>query len=350
MFVSADRLSAQQSRLYVGTYTDTIHVYNFDTENGALTTSGYVTGVKNPSFMALSDDGQNLYAVSETQKGAVAAFKLRGSELIPINRVGSMGDDPCYVDVHGSMVVVGNYSSGNLSLMTRNTDGSLQPSKQMVKHSGSSANANRQEAPHVHSTRFSADGKRLWVADLGTDKLYMYPIKKGMIDEDSVVETKVADAAAPRHFEFHPTRPTIYLLNELNGNISIYEYNNRGLTEIGSVDSGMERQDDIVGVGSADIHITPNGRFLYTSHRGISNKIVAYAVEENGRLLYLESYDTAGDNPRNFAIDPEGKYLIVANGKSNNIILFKIDQASGRLNRTATEVKVEKPVCLLFSK
>lgn len=334
---------AQQKPVFIGTYTDTIHVYMFDENTGSLTPKSSVSGIKNPSFLAPNKRKDVVYAVSESADGSVASFTFKDGVLTKQSSTRTMGDDPCYVDVHGNMVVVGNYSSGNFSTMTINKSGALPQKVKSVKHIGNSLNTKRQEASHVHSTRFSPDGRSLWVADLGTDNLYVYPAQGG-----EPTKTSVEPASGPRHFEFHPKLKITYLLNEMSGDINVYKYDKRGLIKQQTIKSSLAHQDDIVGVGSADIHITPNGKFLYASHRGVSDLITIYRVESEGTLTATGQHSVMGKNPRNFAIDPTGRFLIVANGQSNNVVVMSIDPENGALTPTGTEINVTKPVCIRF--
>lgn len=343
---------AKEHKLFVGTYTDVIHMYSFNDETGALKKLHEIDGIQNPSYLA--HNGKFLYAVSETNgeqtPGQVVAISYDANGMSVINRVKSNGDDPCYINLWGDKAVVSNYSGGNFSIYNIGTNGSLYEALQVVDHQGSSVNDKRQQAPHVHSARFGAKGKQLLVADLGTDRLSVYPIAKGQADVANANHFKVTPGSGPRHFDFHPTKPYIYLLNEMSGDILVFTENkNRELVQIQQVKNSMLKpQNNVSGIASADIHITPNGKFLYASHRGLEDCITVYSIAKDGTLNQTSQQSTMGFNPRNFVISPNGRYLLVANQSSNEIVVMNINQENGALTPLPQKTTVTKPVCLIF--
>lgn len=330
----------QTRNLLVGTYTEDIHLYRFDTRSGNLSFVCKLAGVKSPSYLAIS--GNSIYSVSESGAGAVAAIRLENDSLRLLNQVPSEGADPCYIDVYNEWVVVANYTGGNFSLFRRSADGSLSQAVQTVNHAGSSVNRERQNEPHTHFAHFSKDGKAIWVNDLGTDKTYVYPFKKGVIEIATVVTIDATAGAGPRHAEFNGE--VTYILNEMNGTVDVI----RAAERVQQISPKLKAENGLIGIGSADIHMSPNGKFLYASHRGISNAITTYSIAKDGSLTLVDTQDCAGENPRNFVIDPSGRFLLVANGKSNNIAVFAIDSRTGRLTKTVQYARIEKPVCLKF--
>lgn len=332
---------AQKSYLAVGTYTDKVHIYQFDAKSGTLKYVNNLSGVENPSFLAFTSDF--IYAVSESGAGAVVAisFSKENGKMKLINKVSSGGADPCYIDVHGEWVVVANYSGGSFSLFKRAADGSLSEAIQTVKHSGGSVNKLRQGEPHVHSARFSANGKQIWVNDLGTDKTYIYTFKNGIIDTDRVFVIDATPGSGPRHTDFKGN--IAYTVSEMSGTIDIV----KGGVVIGQVDSGLAPQNELVGVGSADIHLGRGGKFLYVSHRGSANAITIYKVIRGGLLTLVGNQNCSGENPRNFTISPDGRFMLVANGVSDNIAIFRINPKTGLLTPLNQSVSVQKPVCLV---
>ncbi len=350
---------AQNKSFYLlaGTYTTNIQVYKFNTADASLKLVNSISGTENPSYLAITKDEKYVYAVNENHKekpGELSAFsfdKVKGT-LHFINKVATNGDDPCYVDVDatGKYIAVANYSSGSLSTFKTNADGSIQPTTQTIEHQGYSTNFIRQSKPHVHCTYFSPDGKFLFVNDLGTDKIYRYliaPTNETVLNEEDVVTTEVPDGSGPRHITFHPNGKYAYLVNELFGTVIAFEYKDGKLTEMQTVqsDNTGSKQDK----GSADIHITPDGKYLYTSNRATANDITIFRIGTTGLLTEIGHQSTLGIHPRNFAIDPTGKFLLVANRDSNNIVVFQIIKSTGFLQPTGTIIQVEKPVCLKFT-
>ena len=345
--------------LLVGTYTTSgksegIYVYRFNPNRTEATLVSTAKGVENPSYLAISKDQKYVYAVNENhgdKGGDVSAFTLDKTkgELKFLNKQPSGGDDPCYVtvDSSGKNVIVTNYSGGNLSVLKTNADGSLQPVVQNIMYEGYGVNVTRQEMPHPHSAVLSNDEKNLFVPNLGNDRLYRYTFNP---DDAATPLTamdppyyEVPDNSGPRHFTFHPNGKYAYVINELSGNIIVYENTNGNLKEIQTI---VSDNTNVKGdKGSADIHITPDGRFLYTSNRGTANDIAMYKVSTDGKLAE-NGHQPVGMHPRNFMIDPTGRFLLVANRDSNSIQIFIINKNFGLLQDSGIKIDVPQPVCL----
>ena len=358
-------LFSQKSKdqyLLVGTYTsdksEGIYVYKFNTETGE---NSFVSSVKtsNPSFLAVSPNQKYVYAVNEnadstrfTITGHVAAFSFdkTNGQLTFINKQESGGKHPCYVSVDktGKWVFTGNYSSGSLAVLPVKSNGSLDPATQVMQHEGSSVVEDRQEGPHVHATFISPNNKMLYVPDLGLDKVMMYTfdLKSGKLKENDPPFVMTEPGAGPRHIDIHPNGKYAYLLEELTGAVSVYSIEKDGYLSLVQNISGLPR--DFVGtVGSADIHVSPDGKFLYCSNRGESNTIGIFSINKsNGQLLWVDAQSTLGKTPRNFNFDPTGNFLLVANQNSDDIIIFKRDKETGLLTDTGKKINVSKPVCL----
>lgn len=348
----------QKFYLFTGTYTGSgskgIYVYQFDASKGTASLLSNTDSVANPSYLTVSGDGKYVYAVNETHPGYVSSFSFnkKNAKLSFINSQPTGGFDPCYVanDNSGKWLVVANYTGGSVAVFPVSKDGYLQPSTQLIQDSGSSVNKERQEKAHVHSTIFSPDQKFLFTPDLGTDKVMIYEFKpslmKPLVPASPPYEITVG-GDGPRHFVFHPNKKYAYLISELSGAVSAYNYHDGKLEKFQNINAHPE---DFKGViGSADIHISPDGMFLYVSNRGDENTITIFSVEQTGRLKLQGYQSTMGKTPRNFIIDPTGNYLLVANQGSDNIVIFKRDKETGMLSETGNEIKVPKPVCLQMS-
>ena len=342
--------------LLVGTYTatgsDGIYVYQFNANEGTAT---QVSSVKtsNPSFLAVSQDQKFVYSVNEDNPGHVTSFSFdtKSGTLKEINRRSSMGAHPCYISIDktGKWLAAGNYSSGSLSLFSIAKDGSLDSSRQVIEHAGYSVNTDRQEGPHVHATVFGPDNKTLYVPDLGTDKLMLYSFdaKKGELSPGLTPFVVTEPGAGPRHFEFHPNGKIAYLIEELTGSVSVYR-NQKGSLEL--IQNISTLPGDYDGpIGSADIHIAPDGKFLYASNRGASNTIAIFSIDNYGRLSPVGHSSTMGNTPRNFNFDPSGKFLLVANQNSDNIVIFNRNQKTGLLTDSGKRISVKKPVCIKWA-
>jgi len=353
---------AKEQFLIIGTYTseksEGLYVYKFNTETGE---NSFVSSVKtsNPSFLAVSPNHKYVYAVNEnadstrfTVTGHVVAFSFDKAtgKLNFINKQESGGRHPCYVSIDktGKWVIVGNYSSGSLSVLPVKSNGSLDSATQVIQHEGSSVNSERQEGPHVHATVLNKSNKTLYVPDLGMDMvmLYNFDSKSGKLKDFRIPSVATEPGAGPRHIDVHPNGKYAYLMEEMTGAVSAYEIEKDGYLSLLQNISGLPRDFD-GAVGSADIHVSPDGKFLYCSNRGESNTIGIFSINQsNGQLVWIDHQSTLGKTPRNFNFDPTGNFLLVANQNSDEIVIFKRDKQTGLLTDTGKRINVSKPVCL----
>lgn len=358
LFVLSLQFASAQNNtyyLFAGTYTsgksDGIYVYKFNAQRGITTLASKTSGVENPSYMVVSPNQKFVYAVNENagKQSEISAFsfdKTKG-ELKLINKQPA-GESPCYItiDSTGKFIIVAEYGSG-ISVYKTNDNGSLQPKVQSIQHDGYGIVYERQDKSHVHSVVFSPDQKFIFAADLGNDRLYQYNFNKENAAEPlSPAETPyytLPDGSGPRHFIFHPNGKTGYLVNELTGQVVVYNYNNNKLEEIQTIASatasGKYEQ------GSADIHISPNSKFLYTSNRGKANNITIYMIMPDGKLNKTGE-KTVNEHPRGFTIDPTGKFLLVASKTNNTIQVFAINPNFGLLEEVGQPIQVDTPVFL----
>ncbi|HEY4291103.1 MAG TPA: lactonase family protein [Puia sp.] len=355
---------SQQYYLFVGNYTEGpfknadskgIYVYKFDGATGDLKPVSAMA-TDNPSYLALASGGNFLYSVNETdgkKPGGVSAFSFdkKTGQLKFINKQQSGGDDPCYisVDSHRKWALVANYGGGNFSALPIGADGTLGAATQTIQHTGSGPNKARQEKAHVHSTILSPDEKYLLVCDLGLDKIsveqfnYQAAQKPLTPAADSIVT--VDPGSGPRHTCFYPGKPYVYLVNELKGTVVAFHYANGKLKQIQQLSSHPAGYTG--NIGSADIHITPNGKFLYASNRGDANNLAIYTIDPaTGKLTLKGFQSTLGKTPRNFMIDPTGHWLLAANQNGRNVVVLKIDQQTGLLTDSGKKIGLPAPVCL----
>jgi len=359
LICSITAAAQKEQYLLVGTYTggksQGIYVYKFNTLTGD---NNFVSTVNssNPSFLAVSPNKRFVYAVNENADstrfvvgGNISAFAfdhLQGT-LKEINKQPSGGKHPCYVavDKTGHWVFAANYSSGSLGLLHANTNGSLDSLHQMIQHLGSGPNKDRQQGPHVHSTILSPDNKYLFVCDLGTDKvtLYSFDNKKGNLKFRSDISS--TPGSGPRHLDFSRNGKIVYVAEELSATVCSYTFNNGSLKLLQRI---SVLPDDFKGaVGVADIHVSPDGRFLYCSDRGDDNNISIFSISPaDGKLTLIGHQSTLGKGPRNFNFDPTGNFLLAANQNSDNIVIFKVDKKTGKLTDTGKTISIPSPVCV----
>ncbi len=364
LFISFSTFSlAQKSQLnykiLIGTYTNAgnsegIYYYQFNADGSAKAISQQKA--EEPSYLVTSSNQQFIYSVNELGKGngSVSAYVFNKTigDFKLINTVLSGGDHPCHIstDRRNRFVFVSNYSGGNLSAIAINTDGSLSNEKQTIQHSGSSVNKARQEKAHVHSAVLSPDEKHLIVQDLGTDKISVYAVDLNNptkpLSENPVSVFNCNPGDGPRHISFHPSKPFVYAVQELTGSITVLSFKNgmlKKLQQVNMFEKVSEKKS-----GAADIHVTPDGKFLYASNRADYNDLAIYKVLSNGLLAWVGSQPTIGLAPRNFAIDPTGNFLLAANQNSNEIVVFKRNKTTGLLNDTGNRIAVGRPVCIQF--
>jgi 6-phosphogluconolactonase len=350
---------AQNFYLVVGTYTGTgskgIYVYNFNVTTGKAKWISNTDSVTNPSYLTISHNGKYIYAVNETNgehPGKVSAFSFNKNtgSLHFLNSQFTGGDDPCYVatNTNDACVVVANYTGGSLSAFKVNNNGALQPYAQLIRHTGTSINKERQEKAHVHETVFSPDNNYLLAPDLGMDQVSIYKfnqLKKKPLTPSDPPYASITAGSGPRHITFHPNKKFAYLVNELSGTVIVYNYKNGKLTRIQEAATHPENFKGTIG--SAEICTSPDGKFLYVSNRGDENTITIFSINATNGKLKLQGYQSInGKAPRNFIIDPTGNYLLVANQETDNIVIFKRDKKTGLLKMTGDEIHIPKPVCL----
>jgi 6-phosphogluconolactonase len=346
---------AQEKLLLVGTYTqktsEGIYNYLFNEDNGEIKKLT-VTKTNNPSYLAST--GNHVYAVNETdESGKVSAYTLnkKNGSLTLVNSQSANGSAACYisVDKSGKWAATANYTSGNCCVYPINNDGSINAAVQNIQHTGSSVNTSRQEKAHAHAAVFSPDQKYLAVTDLGTDKIIFYrfdaSISKPVTEKGMEIKSK--PGSGPRHIIFHPTRPFAFVIEELSGSVSVYRIKNGKITFLQNISAhpaGFKGD-----TGSAAIKLSPDGKFLYVSNRGISNTVAIFAVEQSlGKLRLKGIIPTGGDHPRDITLSPSGKYLLIANTQSNTINIIKLNMLTGMPEDNGKLYGAPEPTCLVF--
>jgi 6-phosphogluconolactonase len=355
---------AGKSAVFIGTYTGTgshgIYRFDFDPATGEVTEPRLAAEATSPSFLAIAPSRRFLYAVGEVDRfkgekaGAVLAFAIdpKTGDLTALNDQSSGGSGPCHltVDKAGKNVLVANYGGGSAAVLPVDADGRLRPRSSFVQHEGSGADPRRQKEPHAHSVNLDAANRFAFVADLGLDKVLVYRFDpdRGTIAPNDPPAAKLAPAAGPRHFAFHPSGRFAYAIGELNSTVTGWSYDpDRGaLTEIQTITT---LPSDFRGSNHpAEVQVHPSGKFLYGSNRG-HNSIVAYTIDpDSGKLTYVAHQGQGIKNPRNFGIDPTGRWMLVGSQDTDTVLVFSIDGSTGALTPTGRSVKVAKPVCVKF--
>lgn len=342
-------------RMYVGTsQPDTapaIFTLRFLPADGSFGPENQFAGVRGPSFIAVSPDKHFVYSVNGMpgqKEGGVSAFAIDAANggLSLLNQQLTKGRGPCYVstDPTGKWVFVANYSSGSVSAFPVQADGSLGEASSWMQHEGSGPDASRQEGPHAHYFRMGPDGK-VYSPDLGIDQVMIYDFdtKSGQLSTADPAAMILEPGSGPRHLDFHPNARWIYVLNELAGSVSVFDAETYvRMQTISTLPEGFA-----LASKSADIHVHPNGKFLYASNRSDSSSIAVFGVDATTGLLTFVEREHAGINwPRNFTLDPSGQYVISANANDNTLTSYLIDEQTGALSPTGHQIEVPKPMCI----
>lgn len=344
--------------LIVGTYTspgksEGIYIYNFDLNTADFKFRSVAKEVTNPSYLAVSKNNKFVYSVAEApDNSAVAAFGFDGikAELSFLNKQATTSKGPCFVMANDKHVFSANYGGGSLSVFGIESNGSLSPLKQLVQHTGKSIDPKkRQESAHAHQVQFTPDKKYVVCTDLGEDQVYIYNYNPEGGDKVLTLKniTKTNAGSGPRHLTFSPNGKFAYLAHEFNGSITAFSYANGVLSKI--QETGTVAKDFEGRVDAADIHVSPDGKFLYETNRGDANTISAFAVKADGKLSFVQTVSTMGKGPRNFVIDPTGKYLLVGHQYTNDVVIFERNKKTGTLKDTGKRMDIGAPVFLIFA-
>lgn len=332
-----------------------LRAFAFDSDTGALTLTGETSGLLNPSFIVAHPNRQWLFAVSETGQasegvpGGVCALKINSEPFAIqlVNRQPSGGDWPCHLalDATGQWLFVANYGSGNASVLPILSDGSLGETSDSVQHTGAGPDPKRQDGPHAHSVTLTPDNKFALVADLGIDRLMIYKFDsvKGKLAAHGQASTR--PGAGPRHLAFHPNGRYLYGANELDSTITLYDYDatNGALSQRQTLSTlPIDAPENIV----ADIHVSASGQRVYVSNRG-HNSLAAFDIGHDGSLTLAAISSCGGHWPRNFALAPAGRFVLVANQYSNEISALPVLD-SGALGEAVARVAVTGASCVQF--
>jgi len=349
-------------RLLIGTYTEPmphvrgeaggIHVADMATDPVRLLAAGTIAGPRNPSYVTVSRDGRRLYCVQETFAGddpRLFAFALDGANgaAAELGSVSSRGGEPCHVslDPKGRFVFVANYGTGSVAAFPLDGNGAIVDAPTMVRHQGSGPNP-RQDGPRMHAVLPDEAGDHIVVCDLGTDTVAVYRLTDGGIDASQPVSRLAsAPGAGPRQLAFAPDGKHLFVVNEFAGTVDSFRYE-AGVLD--PVDHLALLPDDWQGENlAAAIAIHPGGRFGYASNRG-HDSVTVFAIEQSGRMKQLGWQRKGVAFPRDIAVDPDGRILLVANQNQQTIVAYAIDGATGMPTPTGETARFASPSCLVF--
>jgi 6-phosphogluconolactonase len=349
--------------VYVGTYTSPkskgIYAMRLNARTGELSQPMVAAESPNPSFLAVHPSRRFLYAVNEQDEfngrktGGVSGFAIAADtgQLTAINQQSSGSTGPCHlaVDHTGRALAVANYAGGSTALLSIDAAGRL-GEPMVIKHSGSSVDKSRQEAPHAHCATFDPGNRFLLVNDLGLDKIlvYRFDANTGTLTPNDPSGGSAAAGSGPRHLAFHPSGRWAYVVNEMASTMSAYSYDavKGTLTEMQTLSTLPAGGH--AGNSCAEVEVHPSGKFVYSSNRG-HNSIAIFAIDQQtGKLTPHGQQSTGGKTPRGFAIDPSGKFLLAGNQDSDTLVVFSIDANTGSLKQTGQTVNIGAPVSVVF--
>ncbi|MDX2247170.1 MAG: lactonase family protein [Bacteroidia bacterium] len=352
--------SLRHEYIYAGTYSvrgsEGVYVLEFQRDSNRLEIIQTAKTPESPSFLEVSPDGRFLYSTNRagldttTKFGSVSAFAINPADgkLSLINEVSAYGIGPCHIQFSedAKMLYLSHYSSGSLSVLSVEENGAVGPLADSLTHTGRSVDTVRQNEPHTHSAQPVPGTPYFMVADLGLDKLLIYEMKNGKITPAPLPFVATEPGTGPRHFAFHPFSQRLYVGEELTSSVSVHEFDaNAGssmqIQRLSTLPDTFSRRNSV-----ADIHFSPDGRFLYVSNRG-HNSLAIYSVEdETGKLTLVGFQETMGKIPRNFLMDPLGEFVFVAHQETDNIVGFRRDTQTGKLTPAGIDVNIPSPVCL----
>ncbi|MGF6513819.1 6-phosphogluconolactonase [Pseudomonas sp. BT76 TE3572] len=364
--------SADDYQLLVGSYTagqsQGIYRLNFDSATGQIDAKPLqVVKSENPSWLTLSKDQRHLFVVNENGPGQtdpvgrVSSYAIdpETHALSLINQVQSLGNEPTHsgLSVEASHLFVSNYSvaedpGGTLAVLPVDADGKLKTVVQMSSHPSSRVNPERQMSAHVHSTVASPDGKYVFSNDLGADKIFAYRFDPKANPElpltaATPASVQLPPGSGPRHLLFSADGKHAWLTMEMSAQVAVFDYKDGQLKQTQMIE--LATGQPVSDKAAAALHASRDGKFLYVSNRGTANQLLVFAIDSaTGHLKELQRRSVEGDHPREFSLDPSGKFLLIANQKSNQIVVVERDSKTGLLGKTVQKLPMDAPSDLKF--
>lgn len=350
---------ARSHLMFLGTYTRTgasrgIYALRLDADTGALSPPELVAETPDPGWITLAPDGRTLFAIHPSPAQAIA-FRIDASagRLTPLTppAAAPRAAAPSHlaVDATGRTLLAANYAEGYVAAVPILPDGTLGVPR-IVRHEGRSVHPTRQTQPHVHSVTLSPDNRFVLVADLGLDRVYSYAVgaAAATLVPAAIPFVAAVPGAGPRHVKFGADGTQAYVINELDNTIASYRYDARtGALTPRQVVTTLPA-DFTAPTTTAEIRLHPNGRFLYGSNRG-HDSIAVFSIDPTTALLRLvEIVPSGGRTPRNFALSPDGRWLVCGHQDTPLLTVFRVDAATGRLERLPHTAPVPVCICVLF--
>jgi len=354
---------AEPVRFYVGTYTNNplsqgIYTATLDTQTGRLSPIELAAKAANPSFLALSPNEKFLYASMEAGGGSIGAFRVEADGRLTCLNTLACDNGTCHVsvDATGNNIFGANYSAGSAACFQTASDGSLARRTALVPLTGSGPNPQRQAHPYIHSLCPAPGNHAVYACDLGTDNVWIFGFDthSGTLTPALPPSGKVLPGSGPRHIALSPDGRFAYVNGEMGMNVTVFTRDSEtsALTAIQSLPT-LRAGVDTQGMATAEIVCHPSGKWLYVSNRDVAghgrDSITVYAIGADGKLTWQQDALVTVKIPRGFGIDPTGRWLIVGGQKSNKIVVFKCDEATGKLSATDQSATIGEPTCVIFA-
>jgi len=335
-----------------------IRAFHLDPVAGTLAPAAVTSGCPNGFFLAVSPDRRTVYSLTAGEFGKaeterVVAWRLvdRDGRLEELGRRPAAGAATCFVstDATGRTLLLAHYSGGTVATMPLAADGGLAGEAVLHRHAGKGKDPGRQEAPHPHSIipgpSIPGAPSFVFAADLGCDAIFEYRLEAGKLVAGDPPSVGSQPGAGPRHLAFHPDGRRLYAINELDNTVAAHDFD-AATGRLAPRQRVTTLPEDFKGQSfTADVKLTPNGRFLYGTNRG-HDSIAVFRVGEDGQLAPVEIVPSRGKGPQGIAITPDGRLLLCANMPGGSIAVFTIDAETGRLTPVGEPVKVASPSCL----
>lgn len=346
-----------KTRILTGSFTETgengLTVFDFNSVKGTLNKLSQANAGANPSYFCFSGRQKLIYAINEVSafrdvnSGGLTTLKYSGNfeKIEKIHEMSVPNGGPCFISItpDGSCLLVANYAGGSVAVIKLNEQGIPERVTDTIIYNGIA-----EKVSHAHMILSDLQGERIYVTDLGLDRIMIYNLDKvsGKLIPFINEGISMPEGTGPRHFVFSRDGLKMYVMGELNSTVTLFQVDsNRGLIPLQKISSLRE---GFTGKNSsADMHLGKSGEFLYCTNRG-ENTIAAFKILPDGLLKLAGHVDCGGNWPRNFVIDPSGNYILAGNQKSDNIAVFRIDQVTGLPSKITQDIELQAPACLKF--
>jgi 6-phosphogluconolactonase (cycloisomerase 2 family) len=346
-----------KTRMVVGCFSDTgengLNICDFNSSDGTLNSIKSINAGPNPSYFCISKSSGLIYAINEVAEfmgkkgGGLTTIKYNGNFENPV-KVGEMSvpnGGPCYISItpDNNFLLVANYAGGSVSVVRLDKNGVPEKVCDTIIYNGTGG-----KVSHAHMIKSDPAGNRIYVTDLGLDRIMIYSLDKfsGKLTPFIANGISLPEGTGPRHFTFSNDGSLLYVMGELNSTVSVFRVDKiNGLIPVQTISSLDQSYKD--RNSAADIHLGYSGEFLYGTNRG-ENSIVTFKIQPDGRLLAAGHTSCGGNWPRNFVIDPAGKFILVGNQKSGDISVFRINDETGIPSELSHFKGFPAPACLKF--